>query len=396
MSEKTKKIQKPTVADFFAGIGLVSMGLDKAGWKTVYALDYDKDKAAAYAHHFGAEHYHVADIGTINGMDVPSVTLAHASFPCTDLSVAGARRGIHKGESSSFWHFPRILKEMRELPPFVLLENVEGLLAPAGDNGLRKILESLNELGYYVDLLRIDASRFVPQSRVRLFMVGTHKNVLNGMELDPALQHQYMMSSDTRPRKIIDYIQKNADLDWYFHTLPNLPTRNLMIKDIIDHEVEWWSKDRTTYLYSQMHKHQRKIVEEKIKSARYNYFTAFRRMRIRDGKSQSTAELRMDGVAGCLRTPKGGSAKQILVRVGRGNFDARLLNEKEVASLMGADEYRVNPNLSHNQVLFGFGDAVCVPALEWIGVNYLNPLLQQTTTRNLSMRQVGRLSRTGK
>lgn len=378
MSYKATKIQQPTVADFFAGIGLVSMGLDKAGWKTIYALDYDQDKATAYTHHFGEGHYHVADIGTIQGSNVPNVTLAHASFPCTDLSVAGGRQGIHKGQSSSFWHFPRILKEMRELPPFVLLENVEGLLAPADGNDLRTILEALNELGYYVDLLRIDATHFVPQSRVRLFMVGTHESVLNSIGFDPALQDQRMRGTDARPNKIVDYITKNSDLRWYFHSLPNLPVRTVMLDDIIDRKAEWWDKERTAYLYKQMHKHQRKIVEEKMKSGRYSYFTAFRRMRFRDGKSQSTAELRMDGIAGCLRTPKGGSAKQILIRVGRGRFDARLLNEMEVARLMGADDYRVNPKLSHNQVLFGFGDAVCVPALEWIGKNYLNPILRQT------------------
>ncbi len=97
-------------------------------------------------------------------------------------------------------------------------------------------------------------------------------------------------------------------------------------------------------------------------------------MRVRDGISQSTVELRTDGIAGCLRTPKGGSARQILVRAGKGEIRARLFSGKEAALLMGATEFTLNPSLSLNQVLFGFGDAVCVPALEWIGKNYLNKL----------------------
>ena len=149
------------------------------------------------------------------------------------------------------------------------------------------------------------------------------------------------------------------------------------MENIIDHDAEWWGKERSSYLYSQMHKHQRKVVNEKKSSRKYAYFTAFRRMRIRDEESQSTAELRMDGIAGCLRTPKGGSAKQIVVRVGRGKFDARLLNAKEIAHLMGAEDYKINSQLSSNQILFGFGDAVCVPVLEWIGNHYLNPLLRK-------------------
>src|SRR3989344_5070213 len=366
--------KSPTVADFFAGIGLVSMGLQRAGWRTVYALDYDKDKAAAYTNHFGDGHYHTRDIAETKGIEIPAVTLAHASFPCTELSVAGARRGIHQGESSSFWHFPRILKEMRRLPPFVLLENVEGLLAPNEGNDLRTILLKLNELGYYVDLLRIDASHFVPQSRVRLFMIGTHKSIVGKLRMDNKTQVHHMRVSNARPKKILDYIAQNSNLKWYFHKLPDLPSRQTDLNDIIDHDAEWWSADRTLYLYTQTHKRQRKIIDQKKKASTYSYYTAFRRMRVRDGESRSTAELRMDGIAGCLRTPKGGSAKQIIVRVGRGHFDARLLNEKEVARLMGADEYRINPKMSSNQVLFGFGDAVCVPALEWIGKYYLNPL----------------------
>ena len=152
-----------TVADFFAGIGLVSMGLERAGWKTVYALDYDQEKAEAYINHFGAEHYRTEDVAKTRGASVPNVMLAHASFPCTDLSVAGARAGIHKGESSAFWEFVRVVREMKETygeasPPLILLENVEGLLTSNDGVDLRSLLGTLNDLGYSVDLLRIDAA----------------------------------------------------------------------------------------------------------------------------------------------------------------------------------------------------------------------------------------------
>ncbi len=87
------------------------------------------------------------------------------------------------------------------------------------------------------------------------------------------------------------------------------------------------------------------------------------------------AEIRSDGIAGCLRTPKGGSARQILLRVGKGKIDIRLLSPRECARLMGADAYHISGNI--NQALFGFGDAVCVPVVTWIGENYLNPLLAE-------------------
>jgi len=379
--EMKKRIRNPkTVADFFAGIGLVSMGLDDAGWKTVYALDYDKDKAAAYANHFGSAHYLTQDVALTKGRDVPDVTLAHASFPCTDLSVAGARKGIRHGESSAFWEFTRILSEMKKhhgegKPPFVLLENVEGLITSHDGEDLKAVLLALNDIGYRVDLLRIDASHFVPQSRVRIFIVGIHESLVENPETDFMTKEQNLTSSNVRSEKIVRYIAHHPEIKWHFQRLPNLPDLKISLKEIIDVDEEWWPEERTCRLYDQMHPRHRKLIDERKKDKQYSYFTAFRRMRMREGEKRSTAELRTDGIAGCLRTPKGGSARQILVRVGKGTFDARLINGKEAARLMGAGKFKLNPSLTLNQMLFGFGDAVCVPAVAWLARNYLNKIV---------------------
>lgn len=383
MSHQTK-----TVADFFAGIGLVSMGLEGAGWKTVYALDYDAEKERAYTNNFGAGHYKTEDIAKTKGSTVPNVTLAHASFPCTDLSVAGARRGIHEGESSAFWHFVRIIEEMKDTygeasPPIILLENVEGLLSSNQGKDLRSVIETLNDLGYSADLLRVDAANFVPQSRVRIFIVGLHDTLVNALPTNSIDQERAFRSSNARSKKIIEYVEANADLRWYFHQLPNLPTREVLLEEIIDSDADWWEKERTDYLFNQMHERHRELIRDAMEKNTYSYFPAFRRMRMRDGESRSTVELRSDGIAGCLRTPKGGSARQIILRAGKGTFDARLINGAEAGRLMGADDFRIDPNLSLNQVLFGFGDAVCVPAVEWIGNHYLNEL--PTPTRDVSI-----------
>ena len=90
------------------------------------------------------------------------------------------------------------------------------------------------------------------------------------------------------------------------------------------------------------------------------------------------AELRTDGIAGCLRTPRGGSGRQILVQAGRGSAEARLLSPRECARLMGADSFAIA--VSSNKALFGFGDAVCVPVITWIAEHYLNPLWSEMLT----------------
>ena len=113
----------------------------------------------------------------------------------------------------------------------------------------------------------------------------------------------------------------------------------------------------------------RAVADKMISGARWSYGTVFRRMR----NSKSMAELRTDGIAGCLRTPRGGSGRQILFKAGKGRYFARLLTPRECARLMGADDYRISAGV--NQALFGFGDAVCVPVIEWIAENYLNPVV---------------------
>lgn len=138
-----------TVADFFSGIGLVSLGLHKQSWKTIYSLDHDETKFELYTTHFKNHHCLLQDIKQVTAASVPRVTLAHASFPCTNTSVAGSRGGLGAGESSAVWDFLRILEEMlylNKLPPFVTIENVEGLLSSGNGSDLRAILSALNQL----------------------------------------------------------------------------------------------------------------------------------------------------------------------------------------------------------------------------------------------------------
>jgi DNA (cytosine-5)-methyltransferase 1 len=379
-------IRHRTVADFFAGIGLVTLGLQSAGWRTIYALDYDELKELQYTTNFGRDHFHMKDISKEHGAAVPQVTLAHASFPCTDLSLAGRRGGIRHGESSAFWEFARIVEEMQDHhgdanPPMILLENVEGLLTSNAGEDLNLVLQELNKLGYKVDLLRINAAHFVPQSRVRIFIIGIHKSLIKDLSSIDITQEFSRYSSNARPQKIQNYISSHGDIDWYFHRLPNLPERTINLESVIDPSAEWWPAEKRDFLYNQLHERQKYILEAARNSPKFEYFSGFRRMRKRDGISQSTVELRNDGIAGCLRTPKGGSAKQIIVRAGQGRIDARLYNAKEAGKLMGAFEFHIPESITDTQSLFGFGDAVCVQALEWIGNEYLNDFLMPENSR---------------
>jgi len=374
-SQFASRLPQRTVAEFFAGIGLMRLGLERRGWRVTFANDIDPRKQAMYAAHFqdAEPHFVLGDVHALSAETIPDVTLATASFPCTDLSLAGARGGIHVRESSAFWGFTRALEELGEHhPPLVLLENVIGFLTSHHGADFRVAMQELNRLGYSVDVFILDAARFVPQSRQRLFVIGIQDALYEGDA--PPLPDPLM--SDVRPRALAEYMLAHQDtIRWGVRPLPSMPalagTLTDILEDLPPYQPMWWSAARATYLLSQMSPAHRAIADQMIAGEEWSYGTVFRRMRV----GRSMAELRTDGTAGCLRTPKGGSAKQILFKAGHGEYHARLLTPREAARLMGAGDYTLPPSL--DSAYFGFGDAVCVPVIEWIATHYLNPLVNE-------------------
>ncbi len=362
-----------TVAEFFAGIGLVRLGLESGNWRVIYANDIDRNKRQMYVDHFGDESqkFDLRDIRDIKAAAIPDVTLATASFPCNDTSLAGGRKGFEGDKSSTFWEFVRLLREMdSRRPPIVLIENVAGFLTSNGGKDFEAALRAISELGYLVDSFQIDASSFTPQSRKRLFVIGTLERLISKEDWWTNVP---VVEGVLRPRKLAGFINGHDAIKWLSRPLPNPGRSGVKLKDIIesidDDDPVWWSKSRSEYLLGQMDDFHRSKSRAIIEGADYEYATVFRRVR----KGVTRAELRNDGMAGCLRTPRGGSARQILFRGGRGNFRVRLLTSRECARLMGAGDYTIN--VSESQALHGFGDAVVAPVLEWIATYYLNPVV---------------------
>jgi DNA (cytosine-5)-methyltransferase 1 len=360
-------------AEFFAGIGLMRMGLDAEGWATVWANDLDEKKWEMYRGNFneGACEFVLDDVHKVEGKDIPDIELATASFPCNDLSLAGARHGLAGTHSSAFWGFMDAIKGMgRRRPPLILLENVAGFLTSNDGNDFRDALLALNELGYAVDAFIIDAARFVPQSRVRLFVVGSKAKPDRLREASHRL-----LQSDLRPPALADFIFMSPEIGWSIRDLPTLPPSSMKLADIIEdvplNSELWWSRERCEYLMNQMSDKHRAEAEKMMAGTKWTYGTVFRR--VRNGRSMG--ELRTDGIAGCLRTPRGGSGRQILFCAGKGEYRVRLLSPRECSRLMGANHYKIDVSL--NQALFGFGDAVCVPVIQWIVRHYLSPLLEE-------------------
>lgn len=361
---------RPRALEFFAGIGLARLGLESAGFRVVWANDYEPDKKAMYDAQFAATEGHDFALGDIAKVPVGALprdtSLAWASSPCTDLSLAGGRAGLAGAESGTFWHFVRLLKELGEdRPEVIVLENVVGLATSHGGEDLAAAIRAFNDLGYSVDVLSIDARRFLPQSRPRLFLVGAATPPPDVAEPNSELRPDWLQ-----------WVYGDKSLVTHRAQLPAPPapmTEGLgaLVEDLPLDDERWWDRARTEAFISSLSPTQRERVAALRRETGVKYRTAYRRTR----KGVAVWEVRPDDISGCLRTARGGSSKQAVVRLGNTRLQVRWMTPREYARLMGADDYDLSA-ARNNQALFGFGDAVAVPAVSWLAENYLLPLVR--------------------
>ncbi len=354
-------------AEFFAGIGLVRMGIERAGFEVAWANDIEPLKHRVYAANFDADDYVLGDVRQVHGDTLPTVALATASFPCIDLSLAGRRLGLEGEQSGMFWEFARVLREMGgRRPPVVMLENVPAFATSHDGKDLAAALGALNDLGYVCDLLLLDARTFVPQSRPRLFVVASQGRIAS-----PELHH----GDPLRPAVVQSFAHRYAHLDLQFQALdPPTPVPSRGFSTVVERfpasSRTWWDEGRTARFMHSLSPLNASRLATLRDASRMSWRTAYRRTR----RGVAVWEIRADTIAGCLRTATGGSSKQAVVEAGRGHARVRWMTATEYARLQGAGDLDLSA-VTPTQAMFGLGDAVCVPAVEWLGKNYLRPLI---------------------
>jgi len=160
-----------TSAEMFSGIGGFRFGLEKSGWKTVWANDVDKYACQVYRRNFGDKELVEGDIRTVDPETIPDHTLLTAGFPCPSFSLAGKRKGFQDVRGTLFYEVVRVARAKR--PQLLLLENVKGLLSNDNGKTFGTILESLGSIGYWCEWQTLNSKHFgVPQNRERVFIVG--------------------------------------------------------------------------------------------------------------------------------------------------------------------------------------------------------------------------------
>ncbi len=376
---------KPTYYEFFAGGGMARAGLG-AGWQCLFANDFDAKKAESYRINWGGEELHVGDVAKITTAQLPGLAdLVWASFPCQDLSLAGAGAGLKGERSGTFWPFWALMKELRKenrAPKIIVLENVCGALTSHGGKDFISICEALAKEKYKFGALVIDAALFVPQSRPRLFIVAARGDAETPTHLigdGATLFHTrpLLVARERLPKKLRD--------NWLRWSLPAPPLRNRGLAQMVEDapsDVAWHSRDETSVLIAKMSALNLAKVAEAKRAGRKMVGTLYRRTRYDSaGKKVQRAEARFDDIAGCLRTPAGGSSRQFVIIIDKGRVRSRLISARETGRLMGLPENYILPKC-YSDAYHLSGDGVVVPVVRHIATHLLLPLLNTRVLRD--------------
>jgi DNA (cytosine-5)-methyltransferase 1 len=369
----------PTFYEFFAGGGMVRAGLGEK-WRCVFANDFDHKKSRIYEANWGNDALKTADIRTITTADLPGrVDLAWASFPCQDLSLAGGGAGLKGDRSGTFWPFWDLMKTLideNRAPNMIVLENVCGTLTSHEGKDFAAICTTFVRAGYTFGAVIIDAALFVPHSRPRLFIIGVRDS-----EQIPKMLIGAGASEQWHPRMLraaFDKLPANAKENWVWWKMPPPPLNNARFADVIENEptgVTWHSQEETARLLDMMSLVNRAKVEQAKRAGKTMVGTIYKRTRLdENGFKAQRAEIRFDDIAGCLRTPAGGSSRQLILVVQGNNVKSRLISTRETARLMGLPDSYILPD-KYNEAYHLTGDGVVVPVVRQLSEYIFEPFL---------------------
>ena len=200
--------------DLFAGIGGIRLGFEKAGFKTIFANDFDQQCKTTYDLNFKDSKLVVEDIRNIGIEDLPEFDFLLGGFPCQAFSIAGYQQGFKdkKNRGNLFFDIARIIETRK--PEGFLLENVKNLKSHDNENTFKIIEKTLKDLGYYVKAKVLNSMEYgnIPQNRERIYIVGfKNKDYCEKF----SFPHPTKLTT-----KVSDLLEKNVLEKYYYNGKP--------------------------------------------------------------------------------------------------------------------------------------------------------------------------------
>ncbi len=172
--ERMVAMREFTAASLFCGAGGLDLGFERAGFKTIWANDYDPDSCKTHERWSNATVV-CGDIAKIDSNDIPTTDIILGGFPCQGFSLSGPRK-IDDSRNILYQHYVRIVKAKQ--PLMFVGENVKGLLTMGGGQIIDAIINDFSECGYDVYYKLLNAMNYgVPEDRERVIIVGFRKDL---------------------------------------------------------------------------------------------------------------------------------------------------------------------------------------------------------------------------
>lgn len=365
--------------EFFAGGGMARIGLGNE-WSCILANDNCDKKAKSYRqNHTCNDELKIKDVAELKLTELPGEThLCWASFPCQDLSEAGNGNGLNGERSGTFWPFWDLMvgmKDQHRKVPIVVLENVTGALSSNVGRDFEAIIQAAVDAEYRVGAMVIDGVHFVHQSRPRLFIIAVDRDAEIPRELISDAPNTFCHPKTVR--SAYESLPDTLREQWLWWNLPAPdPIKHMLIEIFEKNPVDttWHTNKQTQTLLNMMSPQNLEKVADAQAESRPILGTLYKRTRPdENGGRIQRAEVRFDQVAGCLRTPAGGSSRQTIIYVNGNDIRTRLLSPREAARLMGLDDEYVLPD-RYNEAYHLVGDGLVVPVISWLGQHILTPL----------------------
>lgn len=181
-----QSIQSFSVVSMFSGCGGLDLGFiggfeifgqkyRKNPFEIVWANDLNKFACETYRKNVGGE-IHCGDIWEMLPKLPTKADIVIGGFPCQDISVNGKRQGANGARSGLYKAMVEGIKKLK--PKVFIAENVKGLLMKYNEDSLKQVLNDFKQLGYNVHYQLYSAADYgVPQTRERVFFVGTRKDI---------------------------------------------------------------------------------------------------------------------------------------------------------------------------------------------------------------------------